>query len=130
MKFFKNIKGKAKLLKRETTALYFAYHDPRTPWYARAFSALVVAYLLSPIDLVPDFIPIFGYLDDLLLVPLGITLAVKMIPAQVMAESRKKAEKPTPTKTAKILITLFIICCWVVVIYLVFSSLLGLFIKN
>lgn len=81
----------AKELKTETYALYLAYKDPRTPWHGRVFTGLVVAYAFSPIDLIPDPIPVLGYLDDLILVPLGIMLAVKMIPGQVMAECRKKA---------------------------------------
>ncbi len=73
-------------------ALYLAYQDPRVPWYAKALSALVVAYALSPIDLIPDFLPIVGYLDDILLVPLGIALVIRMIPEDVMREYLQKAE--------------------------------------
>lgn len=79
-------------LKEETFALYLAYKDPRTPWFAKAFAGLVAAYAFSPIDLVPDFIPVLGYLDDLVLVPLGVTLAFKMIPDQVMVECRAQAQ--------------------------------------
>jgi uncharacterized membrane protein YkvA (DUF1232 family) len=82
----------ARRLKYEAYALYLAYRDPRVPWYARLFAAAVVAYAFSPLDLIPDFIPILGYLDDLLLVPLGIALAIKMIPAAVMADSRARAQ--------------------------------------
>jgi len=78
-------------LERETYALYLAYKDPRVPWIARVFTALVVAHTLSPIDTIPDFIPVLGYLDDLIITPLGIYLALKMIPEQVMAEARQKA---------------------------------------
>ncbi len=85
-------KQKAQALKLQVYALYYAYRDPRTPWYAKAFAALVVAYAFSPIDLIPDFVPILGYLDDLVLVPLGAWLALKMIPPQVMADCRAKAE--------------------------------------
>jgi uncharacterized membrane protein YkvA (DUF1232 family) len=79
-------------LKREVYALYYAYRDRRTPWYAKVVAALTVAYALSPIDLIPDFIPVLGYLDDLVLIPLGLTLAVKLIPPDVMAEARDKAQ--------------------------------------
>lgn len=72
-------------------ALYLAYRDPRVPWYARLVAGLVVAYAFSPIDLIPDFIPVLGYLDDLLLLPLGIALAIRMLPPTVLAESRVKA---------------------------------------
>jgi uncharacterized membrane protein YkvA (DUF1232 family) len=86
-------KERARRLQAETYAVYLAYRDPRVPWYARAFAALVVAYAFSPIDLIPDFIPVLGYLDDLVLVPLGIALALRMIPPAVMAECREKARE-------------------------------------
>jgi uncharacterized membrane protein YkvA (DUF1232 family) len=86
-------KQKAQALKVETLALYFAYRDPRVPWYARVWIGVVIAYAFSPIDLIPDFIPVLGYLDDLVLIPLGVLLALKMIPMQVMAESRLRAQE-------------------------------------
>ena len=90
---FVRLKASATRLKHQTTTLYFAYRHPRTPWFAKAFSALVVAYALSPIDLIPDFIPGLGYLDDLVLVPLGIYFALKMIPEDVYQEARQQAAK-------------------------------------
>lgn len=78
-----NWKQSARKLKTETYALYLAYKHPGTPWFAKAFAGLVVAYAFCPLDLVPDFVPVLGYLDDLILVPLGITLALKLIPAAV-----------------------------------------------
>ncbi|MEG3438472.1 YkvA family protein [Pannus brasiliensis CCIBt3594] len=95
------LKQQAKRLKTELYALYLAYRDPRVPWYARAFAACVVAYAFSPIDLIPDPIPILGYLDDLILVPLGIKLALKMIPPKVMAECRVRARSTTPSNKPK-----------------------------
>ena len=86
------LKQSARLLKREVRALYFAYRDPRTPWYARIWTAGVLAYAFSPIDLIPDFIPFLGYLDDLLIIPVGVLVALKLIPTLVMAESRQRAE--------------------------------------
>jgi uncharacterized membrane protein YkvA (DUF1232 family) len=86
-------KRRARQLKAETYALLLAYRDHRTPWYARILAACVVAYAFSPIDLIPDFIPVLGYLDDLILIPLGIALALKMIPPQVMADSRVRAQE-------------------------------------
>lgn len=86
-------KRRSRQLQTETYAVYLAYRDPRVPWYARLFAAGVVAYAFSPIDLIPDFIPILGYLDDLVLVPLGIVLALKMIPQPVMVECREKAQE-------------------------------------
>jgi uncharacterized membrane protein YkvA (DUF1232 family) len=72
--------------------LYLAYKHPLTPWYAKAFAGLVIAYAFSPIDLIPDFIPVLGYLDDMILIPFGIALALKMIPEDVMTESRTQAQ--------------------------------------
>ncbi len=88
----------AKRLKAETFALYLAYHDPRVPVYAKAFAIIVVAYAFSPLDLIPDFNPIIGYLDDLILVPLGISIALRMIPNQVMDEARVRAGSVTPER--------------------------------
>ncbi|HEU5349813.1 MAG TPA: YkvA family protein [Ktedonobacterales bacterium] len=87
------LRQRARRLKGETYALYLAYRDPRVPWHARLFAAAVVAYAFSPIDLIPDIIPVLGYLDDLILVPLGIVLALRMIPAEVMAECRERARE-------------------------------------
>ncbi|MEO8072303.1 MAG: YkvA family protein [Acidobacteriota bacterium] len=81
----------ARKLKTEIYALYIAYQDPRTPLIARIFSICIVGYAFSPIDLIPDFIPVLGFLDDAILLPLGIWLVVKIIPPQVLAESREKA---------------------------------------
>lgn len=86
-------KHQVKLLRAETYALYLACRDPRVPWYSKAFAALVVGYAFSPIDLIPDFIPIIGYLDDLILVPIGIAIALKMIPDEVMEECRVNARE-------------------------------------
>lgn len=85
------LKARANALKVEVYALMLAYRDPRTPWYGKAFAALVVAYAFSPIDLIPDPIPVLGMVDDLLLVPLGVVIALKLIPREVMADSRAKA---------------------------------------
>jgi len=82
---------KARALKRETYAVYLACRDPRVPWYGRLLAACVVGYAFSPIDLIPDFVPVLGYLDDLILIPLGITLLLKVIPSEVMAECRETA---------------------------------------
>ena len=87
----KTIKAKATQLKGEIVALYLAGRDPRTPWYAKAMIAAVLAYALSPIDLIPDFIPILGYLDDLVLLPIGIWLAIRMIPVEILQDCRQRA---------------------------------------
>jgi uncharacterized membrane protein YkvA (DUF1232 family) len=92
-KVIDQLKQQAKKLKIETYALYLAIRDPRVPLFARIFAGFVVGYAFSPIDLIPDFIPVIGYIDDLILVPLGIRLAISMIPKNVMIESREKAKE-------------------------------------
>src|SRR6266542_69034 len=87
----------ARRIKRDTYALYLAVRDPRTPWYAKVVAACVVAYAFSPIDLIPDFIPVLGYLDDVIIVPAGIVLALKLIPAEVMADCRARADANRPS---------------------------------
>lgn len=91
-------------LRKETFALYLACRHPRVPWYAKVLALIVVGYALSPIDLIPDFIPILGYLDDMVLIPLGIAMVIRMIPAEVLAECRQKAETVVgrATRTGKI----------------------------
>jgi uncharacterized membrane protein YkvA (DUF1232 family) len=87
------LRRRARALKVETRALYLVARDPRVPWHARVFVAVVVAYALSPIDLIPDFIPVLGYLDDLILVPLGLALALRMVPPHVLDECRARARE-------------------------------------
>lgn len=88
----RRLKDWARAVKRDVVALALAARDPRVPWYAKALAAVVAAYALSPIDLIPDMIPVLGYLDDVILVPLGILLVVRMIPPELMAEFRRMAE--------------------------------------
>jgi uncharacterized membrane protein YkvA (DUF1232 family) len=107
-------------LKRETFVLFLAYKHPDTPWYAKAFAGLVVAYAFSPIDLIPDFVPVLGYLDDLILVPLGIALALKMIPAEVLVEARRQAKQSfADGKPRNWVAGAVIILIWLVVLALV-----------
>ena len=93
MAFLAELKQRARHLKAETFALYLAARDPRTPWYAKLLVAGIVAYAFSPIDLIPDFVPVIGYLDDLILIPIGIALAIKLISHQVLAECRTRANE-------------------------------------
>ncbi|MFX0062201.1 MAG: YkvA family protein [Candidatus Hermodarchaeota archaeon] len=108
-------KNKVKDLKRESYALYLAYRDRRVPRWSRFFLAIVIGYAFCPIDLIPDFIPILGYLDDLVLVPLGIYIALKLIPSEIMEECRNRAEEeserdiPLGKKVAIIILLLWII---------------------
>lgn len=111
------LRARAQDLKAWTYALYAAYRDPRVPWYARVFALCVVAYALSPIDLVPDFVPVLGYLDDLILIPLGISLALRMIPPEVLAEHRERgrllaAEGKPVGRTAAV----FVVLIWLALI--------------
>jgi len=90
---FTSLQSWAKKLKKQVVVLYLAYKDSRTPWYAKAFAMCVVAYAFSPIDLIPDFIPLLGYLDDLVLIPIGVALALKMLPAAVLRDCTQQAEE-------------------------------------
>jgi len=111
--FLADLRSRARKLKSEIFALYLALRDPRTPWYAKAFGALVVAYAFSPLDLIPDFVPVLGYLDDVILLPLGIWLTIRMIPLAVLDESRARAEielrgrRPTNWAVAVVIILLW-----------------------
>ncbi|MGC8855885.1 MAG: YkvA family protein [Anaerolineae bacterium] len=87
------LSSRARALKNEAMAIYLAAGDARTPWYARAVIWFVVAYMFSPIDLIPDFIPVLGYLDDLLITPTGLALAIRLIPAEVLVEARESARQ-------------------------------------
>jgi uncharacterized membrane protein YkvA (DUF1232 family) len=120
---FAKLKATASRLKRDVHTLYLAARDPRTPWYAKLFVVCVVAYALSSIDLIPDPIPVIGYLDDLIVLPLGIYLALKMIPQAVVAECRiKTASYNIPLKNnwvaAGIIVTLWIACGMILLRYI------------
>ena len=112
-KLMMTLRVQAKRLKRELIALYGVGRDTRTPWYARLIIGIVLAYALSPIDLIPDFIPVLGYLDDLLLVPVGIRLAVRLIPPDVLAEHRARAEEgvklPSSRAAAVVIVLLWLL---------------------
>src|SRR4051812_50038042 len=101
-------------VKRDVHAVYLAARDPRTPWYARAAAILVAAYALSPIDLIPDFIPVLGYLDDLLIVPLGILIVIRLIPADVLEEHREIAAKRQAARPVSYAAAAFMIGIWIV----------------
>jgi uncharacterized membrane protein YkvA (DUF1232 family) len=113
---FENLKQRARALKQETLALYFAAKDPRTPWYAKFIVFLTVAYALSPIDLIPDFIPILGYLDDLIIVPAGIALAMRLIPAEVLAEARATAATQNVERSVRYVGLGLILLIWILAI--------------
>lgn len=108
------LKKRARHLKAETYALYLAARDPRTPWYAKLLVAGIVAYAFSPIDLIPDFVPVLGYLDDLIIVPLGIALALRLVPSPVLADCRAQAQtrlessKPVSRVAAGVIIVIWL----------------------
>src|SRR5512133_1692601 len=124
-----SLKQRARLLQRDTLAVWYASRDKRTPWYARLLAVVVAAYALSPVDLIPDFIPILGYLDDLILIPAGIALTLRLIPPDVMAAARFKAESslsnPNPWW-----MTLLIILIWIGALALLFHLFLPLLQNN
>jgi uncharacterized membrane protein YkvA (DUF1232 family) len=102
----------ARTVKRDAIALWIAARDPRTPWYAKVIAGFIAAYAFSPIDLIPDFIPLIGYLDDLILLPIGILAAVALIPPPLMAEfrdeARRRADRPTSWFAAALVIAVWI----------------------
>jgi uncharacterized membrane protein YkvA (DUF1232 family) len=109
-------KRRARQLSAQTYTLYLAYRHPRTPWYAKVFAALIVGYVFSPIDPIPDFIPGVGLLDEMVLVPLGVLIAIKMIPREVFEECREKArqvakgEKPVSRTAAMVVVAVWLLC--------------------
>jgi uncharacterized membrane protein YkvA (DUF1232 family) len=128
MRLTERMRTWARSLKAETCALYLACRDPRVPWYARLLAVCVVGYAFSPIDLIPDFIPVIGYLDDLLIVPLGIALVLRMIPAEVMSECRCRAaemmdrQAPVNWRAAAVIIALWVLGI-ALAVYLVWRAL-------
>ncbi len=114
----------ARLLKRDTYALYLAARHPRTPWYAKVLAGAVVAYALSPFDLIPDFIPVIGYLDDLIIVPLGIAAVVRLIPAEVLEDCRAQAEARMERRVS------WVGAAFIVAVWLAVATWLVLLVRN
>src|ERR1700732_2815798 len=110
---FARWRGRARSLTQEVLAIYFAARDPRTPWYAKALAFCVAGYALSPIDLIPDFVPVIGYLDDLVIVPLGMLAVLRLIPEEVMAEYRARAieagQRPRSKTAAIVIVAIWIL---------------------
>jgi uncharacterized membrane protein YkvA (DUF1232 family) len=120
----RNWRTKSKHLKSEVFAVYLASKHPKTPWYAKALAVFIIGYASSPIDLIPDFIPVIGYLDDLIVVPAGIALLVKMIPKEVLEECRERARSQSIMKKPKSwTAVMVIVMIWLAVIYLTFRIL-------
>jgi uncharacterized membrane protein YkvA (DUF1232 family) len=117
-------KQKIQNLKTEVHALYLASREPRVPWYAKVLMALIIGYAICPIDLIPDFIPVLGQIDDLIIVPAGIGIVVKMIPKDVMEECRRKTRNESIDTRTKWIVALIIISIWVFATYLVIRLIL------
>ncbi|MCC3158460.1 DUF1232 domain-containing protein [Hymenobacter sp. 15J16-1T3B] len=110
------LQSRARALKSELVALYYAARDPRTPWYARLVMLATLAYAASPIDLIPDFIPVLGYLDDLILVPAGIALSIQLVPAEVLREARHRTATIPVSKRANWVVGALILGLWLLVL--------------
>lgn len=110
------LKSRARALKNEAFAVYLAAKDPRTPWYAKALVFFVVAHTFSPIDLIPDFIPFLGYLDDLIITPGGLWLAVRLIPAEVLAEAREQAATSSVGRGVGLVGAGLILLVWIIIL--------------
>ena len=122
---FESFKAQAKKLKKLTLVVYFAARDPRTPFLVRIIALLIAAYALSPIDLIPDFIPVIGYLDDIILIPLGLALVVKLTPDQVIEDSKIRAEKAS-TKPISYTAAVIVVIIWLALLWLGLQMVLSL----
>ncbi|HSI91285.1 MAG TPA: YkvA family protein [Adhaeribacter sp.] len=121
MNWLQTLRAKTQSLNTEIYALYLAYKHPKVPWLAKVIIALTIGYALSPIDLIPDFIPVFGYLDDLLIVPAGVALSIRLIPGPVMDECRVKAAELFASQKPKArYAVMVVIFTWVLVLAVVF----------
>lgn len=119
---WQRLKNWARLLKRDVITLYYAIRHPLTPWYAKAVAIVVVGYALSPIDLIPDFVPVFGYLDDVILVPLGVALVIKLMPCDVFELCRQEAaQNLLNIKPKSWFAAVVIIAIWLLVAYGLFN---------
>lgn len=112
MRWIDELRKRARALKAETLVLYLAARHPRTPWYAKLLVAAIVAYALSPIDLIPDFVPVLGYLDDLVLLPLGIAWAIRLVPPAVMTECRMRVATGSDGKPAGRVAAVVVVLVW------------------
>ena len=121
-----NFKAAAKRLKREVMTLYFVARDTRTPWYARGLAFVVVGYALSPIDLIPDAIPVLGLLDDLILVPAGIWLVLKLVPQHVLTDARAQASK-AESRPVSYFAAGFMILVWILTLVVTARFAMGFF---
>ncbi|MDA3852572.1 MAG: DUF1232 domain-containing protein [Spirochaetaceae bacterium] len=124
MKWLKSLKEKAKELKSQLMVLYYAYKDPQTKLLPKILLLIALSYALSPIDLIPDFIPLFGYLDDLIILPVLIGLSIKFIPREIMLRSRQRAEEEPLTLKKNWVFAMLFILIWISLITLVLLKIL------
>lgn len=130
MALAEDLRRRARALKSDTYALYLAARHPGTPWYAKVLAAAVAAYAFSPIDLIPDFVPVLGYLDDLIIVPLGIAASIRLVPESVMSECRTRAaqalegDKPV-SRTAAVIVVAMWLAAAVLILYPLAAKLFG-----
>ena len=121
-----SLKSRARELKKEILALYFAYRDPRLKLLPKLIIIFTVAYALSPIDLIPDFIPVLGYLDDLIILPLLISLSIKLIPKEIINASREKAENESQKLKPNMLIGAVFILIWILILVIIVKAIISL----
>jgi len=124
-KIWKKWTAKAGSFRTELIVIYLAYKHPKTPWFAKAIIALMIGYALSPVDLIPDFIPVIGYLDDLLIVPLGMYISIKLIPKEILEACRQEATKTQIISKKGRLIPILIVAIWILLLIVLVKFLIG-----
>ena len=129
MKTIENLKAKSEILKREITAIYYAYQNPKTKLLPKIIILFTLGYLLSPIDLIPDFIPIVGYVDDLIIVPALIALSIKLIPKEIMDDSRERAQKDPIELRRNFVFAVLFILIWIALLTVIAFPIIRLFIS-
>jgi uncharacterized membrane protein YkvA (DUF1232 family) len=117
------LRSKARQMREELDALIICAQDPRLPWYVKALALFLLGYAFSPIDLIPDFIPVLGYLDDLVLIPAGIALIVRLVPKEILDECRMKAKEAPPLRKGHYVAAAVIVAVWIACALAVFYAL-------
>jgi len=126
MKTIESLKVKAKSMKKQLSAVYYAYQDKRVGWLPKLLIGVAITYALSPIDLIPDFIPVLGYLDDLIIVPAVLGLAIKLIPNEVMEEAKKRADEEPINLKKNWTFGILFIAIWVIVLIVIIKAIIGI----
>jgi uncharacterized membrane protein YkvA (DUF1232 family) len=126
MKIIESLKVKAKSMKKQLSAVYYAYQDIRVGWLPKLLIGVAITYALSPIDLIPDFIPVLGYLDDLIIIPAVLGLAIKLIPEEVMEEAKKRAEEEPIKLKKNWTFGIIFIAIWAIVLIIIIKAIIGI----